>query len=91
MSHPRTFLPPEVLDRSRERELRARRRRRIKFVNWFLPSRFERRDALVVLLVLACLGVLLAYTRVLDRWFDRFNGNRPDQRQSVEALSGSEN
>lgn len=88
MSHPRTFLPPDVLDRSRERERRARRRRRtMKFVNWLRPARLERRDALVVLLVLACLGALLSYTRVLDRWFDRFNGARPDQVQTVEALT----
>ena len=87
MSHPRTFLPPDVLDRSQERERRARRRRKTKFVNWLRPARFERRDALVILLVLACLGALLSYTRVLDRWFDRFNGSRPDQLQSIEALT----
>ncbi len=86
MPHPHTFLPPDVLERSRDRERRARQRRGGKFAKLFRPARFERRDALVVLLVLVSLGTLLIYTRALDRWFDRFNTARPDQLRAADAL-----
>ena len=89
MSHPSTFLPSEVLDRSRARERRARRWRGGRLAKLFRPGKFERRDALVVLLVLVALGSLVRYTRVLDLWFDRFNNGRPDELQATEALIGN--
>ena len=89
MSSSRTFLPPDVLERSRERERLARQRRGGKrLAKLFRHTRFERRDALVVLLLLVALGALLSSTRVLDRWFDRFNSDRPDQAQAADALVG---
>lgn len=89
MTSHQTFLPPAVLERSRDRERRARQRRAKQiFGRDILPARFERRDALVVLLVVAGLGATLRYTHVLDRWFDRFNNDRPDQMQAAEALAG---